>query len=94
MATILVPCRFCRQTHSVRKHGSGCAGYSRFRCLEYRKSFQLEYAYELREDNPENLQQLIRLLGQQYDNETGLYYTGTVTTTRYRDGISPRIRSG
>lgn len=28
----------------------------------------------LREDNPENLQQLIRLPGQQWDKETGLYY--------------------
>lgn len=46
MATILVPCRFCGQTHCVRKHGTGYAGYPRFRCLECRKSFQLEYAYE------------------------------------------------
>ncbi|HEF0021365.1 TPA: IS1 family transposase [Citrobacter amalonaticus] len=46
MATILVPCRFCGQTHCVRKHGSGYADYPRFRCLECRKSFQLEYAYE------------------------------------------------
>lgn len=46
MATIFVPCRFCGQTYCVRKHGTGYAGCPRFRCLECRKSFQLEYAYE------------------------------------------------
>ncbi|MFW0766979.1 RHS repeat-associated core domain-containing protein [Trabulsiella odontotermitis] len=33
-----------------------------------------EWGNMLREDNPDSLQQLIRLPGQQYDKETGLYY--------------------
>ncbi|EPG4962189.1 RHS repeat-associated core domain-containing protein, partial [Citrobacter amalonaticus] len=33
-----------------------------------------EWGNMLREDNPHNLEQLIRLPGQQYDEETGLYY--------------------
>ncbi|EGT0662872.1 RHS repeat protein [Citrobacter werkmanii] len=33
-----------------------------------------EWGNMLREDNPDNLQQLIRLPGQQWDKETGLYY--------------------
>ncbi len=33
-----------------------------------------EWGNQLLEDNPKNLQQLIRLPGQQYDKETGLYY--------------------
>ncbi len=33
-----------------------------------------EWGNMLREDNPDNLQQLIRLPGQQYDKESGLYY--------------------
>ncbi|WP_200891870.1 RHS repeat-associated core domain-containing protein, partial [Citrobacter rodentium] len=33
-----------------------------------------EWGNVLREDNPEGLEQLIRLPGQQYDEETGLYY--------------------
>ncbi|ETX62612.1 protein rhsB [Citrobacter portucalensis] len=33
-----------------------------------------EWGNVLREDNPHNLQQLIRLPGQQYDEESGLHY--------------------
>ncbi|TKU51642.1 hypothetical protein FDX11_03965 [Citrobacter sp. wls714] len=33
-----------------------------------------EWGNVLREDNPHNLQQLIRLPGQQYDDESGLHY--------------------
>ncbi|HFD1367518.1 TPA: RHS repeat-associated core domain-containing protein, partial [Salmonella enterica] len=33
-----------------------------------------EWGNMLREDNPDNLQQLIRLPGQQYDEESGLHY--------------------
>ena len=33
-----------------------------------------EWGNQLNEDNPEHLQQLIRLPGQQYDEETGLHY--------------------
>ena len=44
MATIKVNCRFCNQTTPVRKHGT--AGFQRFRCLDCKRSFQLDYAYE------------------------------------------------
>jgi RHS repeat-associated protein len=40
----------------------------------------------LRENNPHNLQQLIRLPGQQYDEETGLYYN----RHRYYDPLQGR----
>jgi len=40
----------------------------------------------LREDNPHNLQQLIRLPGQQWDKETGLYYN----RHRYLDPLQGR----
>lgn len=46
MATIQVNCRFCNQTEYVRKHGTGVSGFRRFRCLECKRSFQLDYAYE------------------------------------------------
>ena len=46
MATIQVKCRFCRQHKAVRKHGKGVAGHQRFRCLDCKRTFQLEYAYE------------------------------------------------
>ncbi len=48
MATVQVQCRFCTQTKSVLKPGTGSAGYPRFRCLDCKKSFQLDYAYEAR----------------------------------------------
>ncbi|GAD74070.1 putative transposase [Vibrio azureus NBRC 104587] len=46
MATIQVNCRFCNQSEPVRKHGIGAAGFQRFRCLDCKRSFQLDYAYE------------------------------------------------
>lgn len=46
MATIKVNCRFCNQTDPVRKHGTGTAGFQRYRCLDCQRSFQLDYAYE------------------------------------------------
>ena len=46
MATIQVKCRFCNQTEPVRKHGFGTAGFQCFRCLECKRSFQLDYGYE------------------------------------------------
>ncbi len=46
MATIQVNCRFCNQTEHVRKHGISVSGFQRFRCLECKRSFQLDYAYE------------------------------------------------
>ncbi|HHP0494763.1 IS1 family transposase [Vibrio harveyi] len=51
MATIQVQCRFCNKTEPVRKHGKGHSGFSRFRCIECRKSFQLDYVYEARKPN-------------------------------------------
>ena len=46
MATIQVNCRFCNQSEPVRKHGIGAAGFQRFRCLDCKRSFQFDYAYE------------------------------------------------
>ena len=46
MATIQVNCRFCNQTESVQKQGIGAAGFQRFRCLDCKRSFQLDQAYE------------------------------------------------
>ena len=45
MATIEVPCRYCSQTKSVRKHSTGANSIQRYRCLDCRKSFQLDYTY-------------------------------------------------
>ncbi|ETA87512.1 hypothetical protein A628_02447 [Salmonella enterica subsp. enterica serovar Cubana str. 76814] len=45
------------------------------------------------EENPEQLEQVIRLPEQQYDEESGLYITGTVITIRNREYISRRILS-
>ncbi|ECJ2543104.1 RHS repeat protein, partial [Salmonella enterica subsp. salamae] len=41
--------------------------------IAWRAEFD-EWGNVLREDNPDNLQQLIRLPGQQYDEESGLHY--------------------
>lgn len=46
MATTQVNCRFCNKTEPVRKHGIGAAGFQRFRCLDCKRSFQLDYVYE------------------------------------------------
>ncbi len=46
MAIIEVPCRFYGETQPVRKHGTGSTGYQRFRCLDCKRTFQLDYAYE------------------------------------------------
>ncbi|QVP51145.1 hypothetical protein AIT66_04350 [Salmonella enterica subsp. salamae] len=61
-------CRICCDQHRlalalVKPHGNIVwrAGYS-------------EWGNVLWEENPESLAQLIRLPGQQYDEETGLYY--------------------
>ncbi len=45
MATLEVPCRYCSQTKSVRKHGTGANKAQRYRCFDCRKSFQLDYTY-------------------------------------------------
>ncbi|MDC9591864.1 hypothetical protein PSI23_21955, partial [Xenorhabdus sp. XENO-10] len=41
MATGEVKCRFCQQTESVRKHGTGQGERQRYRCLSCRRTFQL-----------------------------------------------------
>jgi transposase-like protein len=51
MATIQVQCRFCNQTEHVRKHGTGVTGFQRFRCIECKRSFQLDYIYEAYKPN-------------------------------------------
>ncbi len=45
MATLEVPCRYCYQTKSIRKHGTGANKAQHYRCLDCRKAFQLDYAY-------------------------------------------------
>ncbi|WP_029401065.1 RHS repeat-associated core domain-containing protein, partial [Escherichia coli] len=45
-----------------------------------------EWGNQLSEDNPHQLQQLIRLPGQQYDEESGLYYN----RHRYYDPLQGR----
>lgn len=51
-----------------------------------------EWGNQQMEDTPENLQQLIRLPGQQYDQETGFIITVIVMMSRYRGGILHRTR--
>ncbi|ELM6648790.1 IS1 family transposase [Vibrio vulnificus] len=51
MATIQAQCRFCNQTEHVRKHGTGVTGFQRFRCIECKRSFQLDYVYEAYKPN-------------------------------------------
>ncbi|EAZ1913021.1 RHS repeat protein [Salmonella enterica subsp. enterica serovar Java] len=46
----------------------------------------------LSENNPHNMKQLIRLPGQQYDEDTGLYYNRHRYYVRYREGILLRTR--
>ncbi|WP_256434246.1 MULTISPECIES: RHS repeat-associated core domain-containing protein [unclassified Citrobacter] len=53
--------------------------------IAWRAEFD-EWGNILREDNPHNLEQLIRLPGQQYDEETGLYYN----RHRYYDPLQGR----
>ncbi|MGF1742784.1 IS1 family transposase [Vibrio profundum] len=44
--TIEVACPFGEQTEPVKKHGTGSTGHQRFRCLDCKRTFQLDYAYE------------------------------------------------
>ena len=53
-------------------------------CAEYD-----EWGNLLNEENPHQLQQLIRLPGQQYDEESGLYYNRHRYMTRCGGDISP-----
>jgi len=55
------------------------------RAIAWRAEFD-EWGNVLRENNPHNLEQLIRLPGQQYDEETGLYYN----RHRYYDPLQGR----
>lgn len=51
MATIQVQCRLYNQTEHVRKYGKGVTGFQRFRCIERKCSFQLDYTYEAYKPN-------------------------------------------
>ncbi len=53
-------------------------------CAEYD-----EWGNLLNEENPHQLQQLIRLPGQQYDEESGLYYNRHRYYDPLQGGISP-----
>ncbi|EPM5584768.1 IS1-like element transposase [Vibrio vulnificus] len=77
MATIQVQCRFCHQTKPVRKHGTGHAGFPRFRCLDCNRSFQLEYAYEARK--PGVKEKIVEMAM----NSSGVRETGRVLNVAY-----------
>lgn len=73
-------CRICCDQHRlalalVKPHGS----------IAWRAGYD-EWGNVLWEENPESLAQLIRLPGQQYDEETGLYYN----RHRYYDALLGR----
>ena len=53
-----------------------------------------EWGNRLREDNPYNLAQLIRLPGSNGIKRQGCTITATGITTRHREGISRRTQSG
>ena len=77
MATIQVHCRFCNQTESVRKHGTGTAGFQRFRCLDCKRSFQLDYVY--RAYKPGIKEQIVDMA----INSSGVRETGRVLKVGY-----------
>lgn len=41
-----VASRYCKEREQIYRHGKGHAGHPRFRCLSYKKSFQINDAYE------------------------------------------------
>ncbi len=62
--------------------------------LEIRREYD-EWGNQLNEENPHQLQQLIRLPGQQYDGGyQACIITATAIMTRCGGGISLRIRLG
>ena len=77
MATIEVNCRFCNQTKSVRKHGTGSAGFQRFRCLDCKRTFQLDYAYEA--NKPGVKEKIVEMAM----NSSGVRETGRVLNIGY-----------
>lgn len=44
---IQVKCRFCSQHNTVRKYGKDAANYQRFRFLDCKHTFQIDYTYEV-----------------------------------------------
>lgn len=42
-----VPCKYCSQTHTVRKHGMARSGYQRYFCVQCCKTFQRKYIYNV-----------------------------------------------
>lgn len=77
MATINVNCRFCQQAESVRKHGLGTTGFQRFRCLDCKRTFQLNYAYEAYK--PRVKEKIVDMAM----NSSGLRETGRVLNIAY-----------
>ncbi len=82
MVTVQVQCRFCTQTKSVRKHGTGSAGFPRFRCLDCNKSFQLDYAYEARK--PGVREKIVEMAM----NSSGVREKGRVLNVSYNTVLS------
>ena len=77
MATIQVQCRFCTKTDPVGKHKKGHAGFPRFRCIECRKTFQLDYVYEARK--PDIKDKIVEMAM----NSSGVRETGRVLNIGY-----------
>lgn len=77
MATIQVQCRFYNKTEPVRKHGKGHSGFSRFRCIECRKSFQIDYVYEA--SKPEVKEKIVEMAM----NSSGVSETARVLNVAY-----------
>ncbi|MEI8671034.1 IS1 family transposase [Vibrio sp. SA48] len=82
MATIQVQCRFCNKTEPVRKHGKGHSGFPRFRCLDCRKSFQLDYVYEARK--PDVKEKIVDMAM----NSSGVRETARVLNVAYNTVLS------
>ncbi|SQI44043.1 Transposase and inactivated derivatives [Leminorella richardii] len=40
-----VPCRYCHQADSVKKHGTARSGYQRYLCNTCGRTFQIKYIY-------------------------------------------------
>lgn len=84
MAPVYTPVQKVHLYHCDHR-GLPLALINRDGSIAWRAEFD-EWGNLLREDNPHNLQQLIRLPGQQHDEETGLYYN----RHRYYDPLQGR----
>ena len=54
-----VPCRYCHQTGTVKKHGTARSGHQRYMCSSCNRTFQVKYIYHAYKLNEEKKPQLI-----------------------------------